>query len=100
MLDKEYHLKNKKMYLYNYNFDKTVKKDFTEDDLYDKTDSAHRLDVNALFREDELSAMTEEQIKFVNGIPEKGEKEPDDEETVFSRFQARLQGEEVKDCGK
>ena len=52
MLDKNLHMKQNKIYLYHHNFDKTAKKEFTEDDIYEKTTNKLRINCERLFEED------------------------------------------------
>lgn len=52
MLDKSLHLKQNKIYLYQHNFNKTAKKEFTEDDIYDKKTNKLRIHCEKLFEED------------------------------------------------
>ena len=59
MLDKNLHLKQNKIYLYHHNFDKTAKKEFTEDDIYEKTTNKLRINCERLFKED-LDAVPKE----------------------------------------
>jgi len=44
-----------KDYLYKHNFDKAVKKHYSEDDLYDKTHSRLNINCAKLFSEDEIA---------------------------------------------
>lgn len=47
-------------YLYKHNFDKAVRKQYTEDDIYDKSSSRLQINCAKLFSEDEISQLPEE----------------------------------------
>ena len=52
LLEPNLHKSLDKVYLYKHNFDKTSKKHFAEDDLYDKSNSRLRIHCRKLFAED------------------------------------------------
>jgi len=53
LLEPNLHKARSKNYLYKHNFDKEVKKHYSEDDLYDKSNSRLRINCSKLFSEDE-----------------------------------------------
>ncbi len=50
----ELHKSMENVYLYKHNYDKGVKKHYTEDDLFDKTDSRLSINCARIFSEEEL----------------------------------------------